>query len=436
MNPANTNPFGFSGPAESHRWIGRVVFLCVLALPSSLAQLNAQTISPPDLGILQNGEFRAQHGVFFIEEDVLHVYSALPTILNVKTGLWEPVPNDDAMKAQWKGEPFYYEELRLQLGKWTQVQKHFSAGPDSYLDFGPCDPADQLDLPSTEIRKSLPAASKIKNITEFNDYATVVFSHAPKAGYPRYSLDAYSLEVALLIRDGSTWKSQQLVDIGADGFFCGTRTLSTKLADGKRATVLLLYADEPAGSSNSRVIHSFIVAPPAKLLSLQRNNLRQRDVDEFAAGAGNRPSTVTITHPDEESFHLPKRLVHAVTDAESGLNPDAIHVIPRIVAGAVLLDALGKPIPDTVNYGLMQINSINFGKTIVKDEHGNPFMITDAVKTDWKVNARAGVALIAVQYQLATQEQGSSGTEESYALQAYSGYNGGTRNRRRYLDVN
>ncbi|MGB6833197.1 MAG: hypothetical protein WBE24_07035, partial [Candidatus Acidiferrum sp.] len=59
-----------------------------------------------------------------------------------------------------------------------------------------------------------------------------------------------------------------------------------------------------------------------------------------------------------------------------------------------------------------------------------------SVKTDWQTNARAGVALLAMQYRLAEQERGRQSTEESRAQQAYSGYNGGTRNRRRYLDVN
>jgi hypothetical protein len=436
MKYANKRPFSLSRLVSSPGWIRRGVSLFLLILSPSFAQLKGPANSSPDLRLVQNGEFHAQHGVFFIEADGLHIYSALPTILNVKSGLWEPVPNDDAMKVQWKGEPFYYEEFQLQQGKWAQVQKHFSTGPNSYLDFGPCDPADQLDLPSAEIRKSLPARSKIKNITEFSDYATVVFSHAPNRQYPRYSLDAYSLEVALLIRDGSTWKSQGSVDVGADGFFCGTRTLSTTFADGGRATVLLLYVDEPAASSNFRGIHSFVVASPAKVQSLQPKNSRHGDSDDLPAGASGSPSTASTIGHVVESPHSPQRLVHAITDTESGLNPDVVHVIPRIVAGTVLLDALGKPIPDTVNYGLMQISSINFGKTILKDDNGIPFTITDAVKTDWKANARAGVALIAVQYQLAKQEQGSSGTEESYALQAYSGYNGGTRNRRRYLDAN
>ncbi len=364
------------------------------------------------------------------------MYSALPTILNAKSGLWEPVPNDDSRKAQWKGEPFYYEEFQLQQGNWVQAQKHFSTGPNSYLDFGPCDPADQLDLPSAEIRKSLPAASKIKNITEFSDYATVVFSHAPKRQYPRYSLDAYSLEVALLIRDGSAWKPQGSVDIGADGFFCGTRTLSTRFADGDRATVLLLYVDEPAASSNFRAIRSFIVAPQAKVQSLQQKDARNSDAGDLSSGPVTRPDAAKSTRADEESPHLSKKLVQAVADAESGLNPSAVHVIPKTVAGAVLMDALGKPIPDTVDYGLMQINSINIGKTLLKDEDGNPLPVTESVKTDWQANAHAGVALLAMQYRLAEQEQGRKSTEESLAQQAYSGYNGGTRNRRRYLDVN
>jgi len=387
---------------------------------------SSQTSTPERLKIVPNGEFRAQHGLFFIEGNRLDVYSALPTVLSEKTHQWEPVPNDDEM-AQWKGEPFYYQRFHLEQDKWVLDQKVFSKGPSAYLDFGPCDPADQIDLPSAEFKKVLPAGAKIKNITTFADYATVVFAQHPKQPFPRYSLDAYSLAVSLLVRTGSAWQVHQAVDVGADGFFCGTRTLPAKLADGSRGTVLLLYTDEPAASSNYRAIHSFIATSSAAIQNVPRAGAESENASR---PSGRSPAG------GENALPLPEKLVQAVGDSESGLNPRAIHVIPRIEDGAVLLDALGKPIPDTVNYGLMQINSVNIGKTVVKDENGEPFTITEDVRTDWKANARAGVALLAQQYQLAKQEQGIEGTEETCALQTYSGYNGGTRNRRRYREKN
>lgn len=402
----------------------RAILLTALIFSPLAAQDRNLRVRGGELRLLSNGEFRAEHGVFFIEADGLHVYSAVKTVFSEETKQWEPIPNDDPMKSRWKGEPFYYEQFGLRQGKWVSEQKGFSTGPSAHLDFGPCDPANQLDLPSAYVRKILPAEAKIKNVSEFSEYATVVFAQTPKQLYPRYSLDAYSLKVSLLIRYASSWQIAELLDIGADGFFCGTRTLSTELPGGKHATVLLLYTDESAASSNYRAIHSFIVGP------------------------GLEPSTggIPLTHSEESAIakpvddknppSLPEKLVQAVGDAESGLNPNAIHVIPRIENGSVLIDALGMPIADTVNYGLMQINSINIGKTVVPDATNQPFTISEDIKSDWKANARAGVALLAQQYRLARQEQGRSGGEEAYAQQAYSGYNGGTASRRRYREKN
>lgn len=406
------------------RWSGLVGSLLLFLHGPCRAQDRISPANLPALALVANGEFHAQHGVFLVEPDRLHVYSALPTVLNARTGQWEAVPDDDARRSLWKGEPYYYDLYRLREGRWVQEEKKFSQGPNLYLDFGPCDPLDQLDLPSTQIRAALPNGAKIKNITQFAGYATVVFSHPPQVRYPRNTLDAYSLSVALLLRDGRVWKFQQAIDVGADGFFCGTRTLSTKFANRGLGTVLLLYTDEPAASSNFRVIHSFVAASPARVKELVSG---QTDASELPAVAGSKPAAASEERPPT----LPKELTQAVADSESALNPNAVHVIPRIVAGAVLVDALGKTIPDTINYGLMQINSVNIGKTVTEDENGRPLTIGEDVETDWTANAQAGVALLALQYRLAEQEQGRKSTDESLALQAYSGYNGGTRNRHR-----
>jgi hypothetical protein len=64
-------------------------------------------------------------------------------------------------------------------------------------------------------------------------------------------------------------------------------------------------------------------------------------------------------------------------------------------------DKQGKPIIKSWDYGLMQINSSNIDKGEVKDLHGHGFKIGEDVKTDWKANARAGVALLALAYRLA-----------------------------------
>jgi len=55
------------------------------------------------------------------------------------------------------------------------------------------------------------------------------------------------------------------------------------------------------------------------------------------------------------------------------------------------------------------------------------------VKSDWKANARAGVAILNQQYRVAEIEQGAVTSEQDRAQQAYAGYNGGNGNRDRYL---
>ncbi len=119
--------------------------------------------------------------------------------------------------------------------------------------------------------------------------------------------------------------------------------------------------------------------------------------------------------------------MYAVADAESSVNPD----VPRHLNPA--RHEHGKVRPATWDYGLMQINDAKIGAKET-DAHGHSFTIGEDVKTDWKANARAGVAILAKGYHLAELEQGPGGTEEDHAQQAYSQYNGGApRARDRYL---
>jgi hypothetical protein len=93
------------------------------------------------------------------------------------------------------------------------------------------------------------------------------------------------------------------------------------------------------------------------------------------------------------------------------------------------------------DYGLMQVNGSNIyhvdakgrERGLVKDPHGHRFKVGEDVKTDWRANARAGVALLAPAYRLAELEQGPGATPEDHAQQAYSQYNGTENTRDRYL---
>ncbi|MBZ5701463.1 MAG: lytic transglycosylase domain-containing protein [Acidobacteriia bacterium] len=135
-----------------------------------------------------------------------------------------------------------------------------------------------------------------------------------------------------------------------------------------------------------------------------------------------------------KEYHLPPKFVNGVASAESGFTPDL--EIPNYLTdkhGNIVHGKHGDKIVKSVDYGLMQINSRRIGHDVVKDAHGHPFKIGDDVKTDWKANARAGVAILASAYHLAKLEQGPGATEEDHAQQAYSQYNGSARARDRYL---
>ncbi len=125
-------------------------------------------------------------------------------------------------------------------------------------------------------------------------------------------------------------------------------------------------------------------------------------------------------------YQLPAKVVYAVADAESSLVPDKMHLNQAT-------HKRGKLVPATWDYGLMQINEQKIGEK-EKDARGHWFKIGEDVKTDWKANARAGVAILAKGYHLATLEQGPGATEEDHAQQAYSQYDGGHESARdRYL---
>jgi hypothetical protein len=98
-------------------------------------------------------------------------------------------------------------------------------------------------------------------------------------------------------------------------------------------------------------------------------------------------------------YQIPSRVVYAVADAESSLNPDARHL-------NAASHRRGKLVPATWDYGLMQINEVKIGGE-EKDARGHIFKIGEDVKTDWKANARAGVAILAKGYHLAEARAGA-----------------------------
>jgi soluble lytic murein transglycosylase-like protein len=135
-----------------------------------------------------------------------------------------------------------------------------------------------------------------------------------------------------------------------------------------------------------------------------------------------------------DDYHLPRKVVYAIAHAESDFDLNLVkNNLARDAKGQVRHDGHGKSIIRS-DYGLMQVNSGNMNADPVKDAHGNKFVIRDDVKSDWRANARAGVALLAPAYHLAELEQGPGAAIEDHAQQAYSQYNSGKeRLRERYL---
>ncbi len=125
------------------------------------------------------------------------------------------------------------------------------------------------------------------------------------------------------------------------------------------------------------------------------------------------------------TYGLPAGLVRAVARTES--NFDTGHT--RAKRGATRDDFE----PENTGYGLMQVRDDQIGQTAPAPD-GSAHKIGNHIKTNWRANARAGVALLAQQYQLATLEN-PFGSEQEHAQQAYAGYSGGASYRDRYLQT-
>jgi len=127
-----------------------------------------------------------------------------------------------------------------------------------------------------------------------------------------------------------------------------------------------------------------------------------------------------------KEYGLPTDLVHAVAQTESSFHPS------KIGHNRAWKDKRGRIHPASNDLGLMQVNEAKIGEP-VKDAKGHSFKIGKDIETDWKANARAGVAILAGQYHLAELEQGPGYSAQDRAQQAYAGYNGGEGRRDRYL---
>ena len=129
-----------------------------------------------------------------------------------------------------------------------------------------------------------------------------------------------------------------------------------------------------------------------------------------------------------DAYGLPAEVIHAVAQTESGFDTGKVGTVAQPFRAGVFSE--GDFASGNKAYGVMQLRDDQIGR-MVRAADGSTFQIGDNVKTDWRANARAGVALLNQHYQLATLEDPFGGEQER-AQKAYSGYSGGAPSRDRY----
>jgi hypothetical protein len=228
--------------------------------------------SAPSASIRENGYFRADLGLFFVEDGRLDVYDG-----GLDSGtIWDNVLGnyillrDVEKQLSRSGAPYYHEAFQLERGEWDRTERNFVQKPSRYLDFGPCDTRDQLDLPDDDLagldwvtRSKLPHGIKIKGaVQSWDHFVVIVSSERPKETPSIYQPGTYPLRVTLLSPQEKGWQVADNRQVEQWAYYCGMRTFPTKLHDGEPATVLLLYSSVPQGSrvvSVCRQIRSFII---------------------------------------------------------------------------------------------------------------------------------------------------------------------------------
>ena len=111
-----------------------------------------------------------------------------------------------------------------------------------------------------------------------------------------------------------------------------------------------------------------------------------------------------------DDYHLPRKLVYAVADAESSVNADIGRRPNYLMKHGQKVYRNGGPVILSWDYGLMQLNDKSRIGEGVKDPTGKNFKIGEDVKKDWKANARGAVAILAREYDVAEMEQGAGST--------------------------
>jgi hypothetical protein len=256
------------------RWLllNAAVIAVLVALPSVYA-LRQNKPDAASVNIQENGHFRADLGYFFVEDGRLDVYSDWRDI----DVIWDNalrqyvLPRDMEKEVPSGGAPYYHEVYQLDQGEWGRTERNFTQKPARYLDFGPCDASDQINLPNDFVagldagaRRALPRGAKIKGVTYIEEgrFVVVVASTIPSRSPSIYQTGTYPLHVFLLALKKDNWKIAARVPVEEWAYYCGMRTSNTILKGGESATLLLVYSCRPEGSriaSVGRQIRSYLI---------------------------------------------------------------------------------------------------------------------------------------------------------------------------------
>lgn len=231
-----------------------------IVIPPSFAQTASAAQAKADWTLRPNGVFNALYGSFAERHGRLHVYSELTRIMNDKTGRKEATPDNDELKPSWRGEPSYHEVYALVDGAWVQQRREFFRPPyqGQEIDLGHCDQRDLRNIPiEKQMIAELPASIKIKAVHKFPAYATVLYTNASQQSDSAFAYPP--LELDLLVPDRGGWKIADSQEVDEYGYFCGTKTLSTQLANGESTTVLLVFTADPSVDNEYYTANSFIV---------------------------------------------------------------------------------------------------------------------------------------------------------------------------------
>ena len=226
------------------------------------------------VSIRENGYFRADRGYFFVGDGRLDVYDGgLDSGVIWDNALGQYALLRDTEKELARGDaPYYHETYQLGHGEWIRRDRNFTQKPKRYLDFGPCDAADQIDLPDDPLagldagmRRVLPQGAKIKGVANFEGhFVIVVASRVPREAPSINEPGTYPLRLFLLVPTKNSWQILANVEAEKWANYCGMRTLDTTLKGGEPATLLLLYSSLPQGSrivSVARQIRSYLIRP-------------------------------------------------------------------------------------------------------------------------------------------------------------------------------